>query len=47
MTVVTLVLCAMCVSAAIFLIEEMYQPFIGIIHVSSVPMRDAYEQLGR
>src|ERR1700730_3773198 len=45
--VVVLFLCALSVSGAIFLILELYSPFEGLLQVSSAPMRDAVEQLGR
>ncbi|MGC2111008.1 MAG: hypothetical protein WA655_15920, partial [Candidatus Korobacteraceae bacterium] len=38
---------AVSVSAAIFLIQEMYMPYAGIIRISSVPLRAALSQLGR
>lgn len=44
---VTLLICALAVSSAIFLILELDQPFGGIIQISSAPLRDALEQLGR
>jgi len=39
--VATLLLCALSVSAAIFLVLELDRPFSGLIHVSSAPMREA------
>jgi hypothetical protein len=45
--VVVLFLCALSVSGAIFLILELYSPFEGLLQISSAPMRDAVEQLGR
>lgn len=44
---VSLIVCALAVSSAIFLILGLDQPFGGIIQISSAPMRDALEQLGR
>ena len=38
---------ALAVCAAIFLILEMYQPYIGLIQVSSAPLRAALAQLGQ
>lgn len=35
------------VSGAIFLILELYQPYAGLIEVSSVPLRSALTQIGR
>jgi hypothetical protein len=43
----TLLVCALAVSSAIFLIMELDQPIGGIIQVSSAPLRDALAQLGR
>jgi hypothetical protein len=42
---VTLVICAMAVSAAIFIIMEMYLPFSGMLKISPVAVRDALSQL--
>ncbi len=39
--IVTLFVCALSVSSAIFLIVEMYRPFAGIIKISSTPLRNA------
>jgi hypothetical protein len=44
---VTLLICAVTVSSAIFLILELDQPFNGMIQISSAPVRAALEQLGR
>jgi hypothetical protein len=44
--IVTLFLCALSVSGAIFLILEMYRPFEGLMQVSSAPLRNALAQLG-
>ena len=47
-TVITaLVISALSVSGAMFLILEMYQPLNGMIKVSSAPLRKALEHLGR
>lgn len=43
---VALLLCALSVSAAIFLILEMDRPFDGVIRVSAEPMRDALAHMG-
>jgi hypothetical protein len=43
----TLVVCALAVSSAIFLILELDQPFGGVIQLSSAPLRSALDQLGR
>jgi hypothetical protein len=45
--VVTLVVCALAVSGAVFLILELDQPFAGIIQISSEPLRNAIGQLGQ
>jgi hypothetical protein len=39
--------CALSVAAAIFLILELALPFVGVIRVSSAPLRSALAQLGR
>jgi hypothetical protein len=44
--IVTLVICALAVSAAIFIIMEMYTPFSGVLKISSAPIREALSQLG-
>jgi hypothetical protein len=47
-TVITvLVVCALSVAGAVFLIVDLDQPFEGLIQVSSAPLRGALEQLGR
>ena len=43
--VISLLLSALAVCAAIFLILEMYQPYSGLIHVSDAPLRAALMQL--
>jgi hypothetical protein len=45
--VVTLLICALAVSSAIFLILELDQPFAGIIHISGEPLRAALALIGR
>jgi hypothetical protein len=45
--VATLCLCALSVSAAIFLVMDMYDPFRGVVQVSSAPLRTALANLGR
>lgn len=45
--IVTLFLCAVAVSGAIFLILEMYNPFGGLIHISSAPIRSVVANLAR
>jgi hypothetical protein len=43
----SLAVCALAVSSAIFLILELDRPFGGIIRISGEPLRAALEQLGR
>lgn len=45
--VAALLLCALSVAGAIFLILELDRPFGGLIQLSSDPLRRALEQLGR
>jgi len=45
--ITTLLVCALSVSGAIFLILELDQPFQGFIQVSSAPLRSALDHLGR
>lgn len=45
--VVTLLVCALSVSGAMFLILEMDQPFTGIVQITNTPMQRALEQIGR
>jgi len=45
--VATLGLCALSVSAAVFLMVEMYNPFRGVVQVSSAPFRSALANLGK
>jgi hypothetical protein len=45
--VATLLICALSVSAAIFLILELDESFQGLIQVSSAPLRMAVENLGQ
>jgi hypothetical protein len=45
--IVTLLICALAVSSAIFLILELDRPFDGMIQISSAPVRNALAQLGR
>ena len=44
--IVTLAICALSVSAAIFLIMEMYTPFSGVLRISSAPVRESLSQIG-
>jgi hypothetical protein len=43
--IVTLIVCALAVSAAIFIIMEMYAPFEGILKISPAAVRDALSQM--
>jgi hypothetical protein len=45
--IITLLVCALAVSSAVFLILELDRPFEGMIQISSAPLRDALAQLGR
>jgi hypothetical protein len=45
--VVSLLVSALSVAGAIFLIVEMYSPYAGLIHVTSAPLRAALTHLGR
>lgn len=45
--IVTLFLCALSVSGAIFLIMELDRPFGGLIQISSAPLRNAIAHLGQ
>jgi hypothetical protein len=45
--VATLAICAISVSAAIFLVLEMYTPFGGLLPISDAPLRSALEHLGK
>jgi len=46
-TVTTFFVAAVCVSAAIFLILELYTPYKGLLRLSSEPLRVAYDSLLR
>jgi len=45
--IATLLVCALSVSGAIYLILELDQPFEGLMRLSSIPLRGALEQLGK
>jgi hypothetical protein len=45
--VATLLVCALSVSGAIFLIFELDRPFEGLIQISNAPFRDAVARLGK
>jgi hypothetical protein len=44
---VTFLVCALSIASAVLLILELDQPFDGLLRLSSEPLRDALEQLGR
>ncbi len=44
---ITLLVCTLAVSSAVFLFLELDRPFGGMIQISSAPLRDALAQLGR
>jgi len=44
---ITLLICALAVSSAIFLVLELDRPFDGTIQISSAPVRNARDQLGK
>jgi hypothetical protein len=46
MVIVTLLICALSVSLAIFMILELDQPFHGMVQISSEPLRNALAHLG-
>ena len=41
----TIVVCALCVASAIFLIDDYDSPLRGTLHVSSEPMRNVLSQI--
>jgi len=45
--IVTLLLCALSVSGAIYLILELDRPFAGLLQLSDAPLRNAIAHLGR
>jgi membrane-bound ClpP family serine protease len=45
--VANLVVCALAVAGAVFLILEMYRPFEGVIRLSSAPLNAAIASLGQ
>jgi hypothetical protein len=45
--IATLLICALAVSSAIFLILELDRPFAGMIQISSAPLRATLDLLGR
>lgn len=45
--IVTLIICALAASAAIFIISSMYSPFTGVLKISPVSAREALSQMTR
>ena len=45
--IAVLLVCALSVAGAIFLILELDRPFSGLIQVSDAPLRDAFGRLGQ
>jgi hypothetical protein len=45
--ITTLLICALSVSGAVFLVLELDHPFDGLIRISSEPMRQALDHLGK
>jgi hypothetical protein len=45
--IATFFIAAFSVSAALFLVQEMYMPYAGIIRISSISLRAALSQLGQ
>jgi hypothetical protein len=45
MAIITFFIAAVCVAGAIFLILELYTPYTGMLHLSSAPLRLAYDSL--
>jgi hypothetical protein len=45
--IITLLICTLSVSLAIFMILELDQPFQGMVQISSEPLRNALVNLGR
>ncbi|MGR9395092.1 bestrophin-like domain [Rhizobium leguminosarum] len=42
-----LLVCALSVAGAIFLISDMANPYVGLVHVSDAPLQSAIERLGK
>jgi hypothetical protein len=42
-----LIVCAISVGGAVFLISDMAQPYIGVIHISDTPLKAALVRLGK
>jgi hypothetical protein len=45
--IIVLVICALSIAAALFLVLELGRPFAGVIQVSSAPLQEALSQLGK
>ncbi len=43
----SLLVCSLAVSAAVFIIEELYDPYGGLFRVSAAPMYSVLDQIGR
>ena len=43
----TVLICALCVAGAVFLITDMAHPYLGLINVSDAPFRAAIDYIGR
>lgn len=42
-----LLVCALSVAGAIFLVSDMANPYVGLVHVSDAPLQSAIERLGK
>ncbi|MGO7954857.1 DUF4239 domain-containing protein, partial [Rhizobium ruizarguesonis] len=42
-----LFVCALSVAGAIFLVSDMSNPYVGLVHVSDAPFRSSIERLGK
>ena len=45
--VFALIVCALSVSGAIYLVLELDRPFTGLIQISNAPLKSALDQLGK
>jgi hypothetical protein len=45
--IIVILVCALSVAAAVFLILDLGQPFDGLIRLSSAPLRNVLSQLGQ
>jgi hypothetical protein len=46
-TLVAMALCAVSITAAVYLMLEMYAPFQGLLQISNAPIKAAFAQLGK